>query len=195
MARPNAIGRRPRNERTKRPNGVPDSSEVLDIYQDMLAEAVISTPASLGDDGRIVKKRRVGGRIVAKGVEDTASDESDQRSITTSRTNREENIANVSSIRQQTVYKESDDSAGSDMDWEEVELKDRPRDYGTFDNINHDEGPLELDLGQKNIQLASRVPTKRKPATSVEKMARFRYTRRLSHSPEALLMFRCIRLR
>jgi xeroderma pigmentosum group C-complementing protein len=94
------------------------SSRKPNIYQELLEEAESASQSSATEDGRSIKKRRIGGRLVVTEtpVEIKAEDQSvvatDKSPITLQQ--------NTST---QVAYNDfDDDSDDSDIDWEDVEL-------------------------------------------------------------------------
>ena len=140
--------------------------DVPDVYRDMLAEAVPS-PMRSDDDGRSVKKRRVAGRIVqqtsnATGSANIKHEDADQaRSI-------DDSFAET--IPQRIVLSESEDSADSDVDWENVELKDEPKDESGMNEPA--EEPRELNITLSDTRASSSDRPKRKAVTALEKKLR-----------------------
>ena len=160
-----------RNSASKRSGGASARNAIPDVYQEMLADAVSSSPTRLSEEGRTVKRRRVGGRVVTQGTDDETVHHSDYASTVAGDTDAGGSVARNSLALQQTAYNDSEDSADSDMDWEEVELKGGNATHG-FDDSANDEGPMELTLGNgHNANRAHGLP-KRKPVTAAEKKTR-----------------------
>lgn len=101
------------------------SQDVPDVYQQMLVDAVSSSPSMFSSEDRPLKKRRVGGRFVTT--------ENAESSATGGPTPPDKNaavddgsrIGSEDPVARPTIYKDSDDpdeSDGSDMDWEEVDI-------------------------------------------------------------------------
>lgn len=160
-----------RKSASKRAGGASARDAIPNVYQEMLADAVSSSPTRLGEGGRTVKRRRVGGRVVTQSAGDEALHHSDHASTLAGDTDAGESNASVNQGLQQTVYNDSDDSADSDMDWEEVELKAGSTNHA-FNNSADDEGPMELTLGDSGDEHAARGLRKRKPVTTAEKKIR-----------------------
>lgn len=141
---------------------------VPDVYTDMLAVAV-STPAQVNEEGKIIKRRRIAGRVVSQDQPEGEDNKLHQLPIATAHDGLD--LENRPVI-QQTIYNESEDSADSDMDWEEVgfgRTSDR-EDLPESDVTRTDE--LKLVLGNKDQEAARSMPTKRKPITSAERQLR-----------------------
>ena len=160
-----------RNGASKRAGGAPTPGGLPDVYQEMLVDAVSSSPTRLNEEGRTLKRRRVGGRVVTQGAEDNISYHSDHASTLAGDTHAGGSVVSTGLVHQQTAYNDSDDSADSDMDWEEVELKDGTEEDAFNDGVN-DEGPMELTLSESHRERRSHGPPRRKPATAAEKKIR-----------------------
>ncbi|MCJ1385812.1 hypothetical protein MMC17_008936 [Xylographa soralifera] len=144
-------------------------SDIPDIYHEMLESAVSSSPSAFDDNGRPPKRRRVAGRlVVSQDGQDKSALKQEPGSETAADTDGDIDITLPSKLRQQVVYDDSEESAGSDMDWEEVDLRD---------NVKHEDttpepGELNLILGG-NIDSASKSTVqRRKPVTAEERKLR-----------------------
>ncbi len=84
----------------------------LEVYDEMLTEAVAS-PTSLGENGRALKKRRTG-----------KSGTSGNFPTTVESSSYEECGSQYGRGRQQTIHDDSQSSEASDVDWEQVDLKE-----------------------------------------------------------------------
>ena len=129
---PSSKRRIPRN----RAAAIPD----LDVYQEMLADAVSSSPTRFGEEGTTLKKRRVGGRIVVYGDNTPSKLDSDYASDTAVDSGDFLKVAGTNKLKQQIAYNESEDSTDTDLDWEEVNLAENAK-----DEVRSDEDE-ELDL-------------------------------------------------
>ena len=130
------------------------------VYQDMLAEAESSLPSNLGDDGRTIKKRRVGGRLIGsvkvepERPQDLEGDVEAQISIDRDET--------ASPRPPQTIDVESEDMTDSDAAWEEVNLKD----ISEMESLDGDEDEkdslidlvLDSKLGSAHKHIVRRKP-------------------------------------
>ena len=85
----------------------------------MLANEGTSSPTRTDEEGKAVKKRRIGGRVV---VQAPAEATSHQDEATEGDTDLDELFEEPSAARQQIVKSDSEDSADSDADWEEVDI-------------------------------------------------------------------------
>ncbi|KAL2044734.1 hypothetical protein N7G274_002509 [Stereocaulon virgatum] len=144
------------------------------VYREMLADAVTSSPTQTSDDGRPIKRRRVGGHIVTKRHVGPASPQSDQSSKTGNDSDLDELFEDVRPHRQQILQTESEDSADSDLDWEEVIYREGVKHEGTPERETDKLGELHLVLGQEGQESkhSRQQFLKRKPATAEEKRLR-----------------------
>ena len=144
------------------------AAQVPVIYQEMLAEAA-SSPTVLNDDGRSIKKRRIGGRIVIKDENAISGARSDAGLTSANATEEDTKNLDMSGKRQQTAYNDSDDSTDDDMAWEEVLLEHA---------VNKDEdspeviGELNLVLGGQEKSSKRSIAQRRKPITTAERKMR-----------------------
>jgi xeroderma pigmentosum group C-complementing protein len=133
----------------------------------MLAEAAPSLAKS-GEDGKTVKKRRVGGRLVTYRATE-AKAESEVETGAESAPLPEVPAARV----QQTVYDDSAESSDEDMEWEEVDLNQEPDNsmlQGTNDVL--EDALLEIRLDKNAGKEAAPRIQRRKPVTGLEKKMR-----------------------
>ena len=162
MARPTPRGRgRPhKTSQSARANDARPSA-VPDVYQEMLAEATSSSPARFGEEGQTVKRRRINGKIVAQGKKAS----SDALSNTASNKGEMTEGSEKSYIDQQTAFNDSEDSADSDVDWENVGIKDEEK-----KESSEEPGELDLVLAGDNAGSVERRRTqRRKPVTAAER--------------------------
>ncbi len=147
--------------------------EVPDVYRELLADAVSSSPSQMSADGRAIKRRRVGGRIVAQSDEETAIEKSNHSNKTADDSDLDDLFEDVRPSQQKIIQTESDDSADSDIDWEEVEPRDRVSQQGTPEPEEVESGGFSLVLrdGDEH-KAASSVKSKRKPMTTEDKKLR-----------------------
>ena len=145
---------------------------VPDVYGEMLAEAVSSSPARNSEDERPVKRRRVGGRIVAQGIDDNASQKPEQ-SISTGNQSGVHNFSEVANpTPQHIVQTDSEDSADSDEDFEDVDLEISVQQHDFSDHGLEEPVELNLVLGGDNQNDPRSAQVRRKPITSTEKRLR-----------------------
>jgi xeroderma pigmentosum group C-complementing protein len=156
-----APGRASAKEKTSTRTKVPD------IYNEMLADTVASA-SQINDEGKIVKRRRVAGRMVVqspgKATTDNGSgaDEIEYEELT----------RNPESTTQQTTYNESDDSSEIDLNWEEVDLQEsfvEDNNSGQHDNQNDE---LSLVLNQDTGATRGHGKNRKVPITAAERQLR-----------------------
>ncbi len=152
----------------------PAKDNVPDIYREMLAEAASSSPTQRSEDGKAVKRRRVGGRIFTQVNDDTTSYRSDQSSNAPNKSDLDELFEDVQPAPQQMLQSDSEDSAGSDFNWEEVDLSEQLNQARGPEPGEGESGDLDLVLHDKEHERISsgRGKAKRKPITAEEKMLR-----------------------
>ena len=146
-------------------NATPLPPLVPEVYQEMLADA---SPSLLNEEERSIKKRRVGGHVVIQrlGSHSRTTSDSEFRFETDS----EHKVAPVKQDGKipQTAYNDSDDSADSDMNWEEVDLKDKVL---TEDSTDENE-ELQLVLGNNDQCAKTSTARRRRPITSADRRLR-----------------------
>ena len=168
MARGRSKNSAPRiKSRTSTRRRAPAEDALPDVYQNMLAVATPSSPTRASEEGRVIKKRRVGGRMITQG----------QKKETVSRDTTPDNSENtkpdskqilVSESTQQTAYDSSESSEDSDMAWEEVDL-DNTKKVEENDNDDSEDLNLILDNGPSK---STRSFAKKKPASAAERNLR-----------------------
>ena len=151
--------------KTKARNAVPD------VYGEMLAEAV-SSPTRESEDGTPVKRRRVGGRIVLQNIDDSLSQRPEHSISTGDQSGIDDLFEQPKPTPQQIEQTESEDSADSDEDFEDVNLGGKVKEYGTSDHELEEPGELNLVLGGDNQKTSKSTQVRRKPITSMEKKLR-----------------------
>ena len=142
------------------------------VYQEMLADATSSTPSRVGEEGRALKRRRVGGQIITQGDKKASPVQSDVNDGTAENSDFDELFEDVKPTQQQTVKTDSEDSADSDVDWEEVQLKDDGSEGGTPEPNQSNEEGLNLVLNNHEKSSKFAVTPKRKPLTVEDKKLR-----------------------
>ena len=157
--------------RSGKPRKKADSSDDVPlVFRDMLAETETSLPVQTDDEGKAVKRRRVGGRMVSKVVEDKpeyAGDRSTQGSDDVQMSN---DLDELFEERPELIKSDSDDSADSDMAWEEVDLQHHETEIQAPDPQDSESPNLDLVLGSRNDHAAQTPKSiKRKPKTLIEK--------------------------
>lgn len=142
------------------------TSALPEVYQELLADALTSTPALLNEDGRSVKRRRVGGRVVTYGGDLPVKNDAVSTAKTTKATNIQSNH-DLAAKFQQVIYNDSENSADSDMDWEEVGFNDKVE----AEISEADEGELNLVLGSSET-IQKEAVYRRKPISVTERKTR-----------------------
>lgn len=156
-----------------RPSGkAPVTQDVPDVYREMLADVVSSSPTRKSEEGRVVKRRRVGGQIVLQESDDAMSCQSDQRPTDAPGSDMDDLFEDIVPNQQRIIQTESEDSADSDIDWEEVDLRDHEKEEVTPEPEISDTGDLNLVLGGDEQRTSKYGRVKRKPMTAADK--RFR---------------------
>lgn len=136
------------------------------IYQEMLEEVDASSQISATEEGRSIKKRRIGGRLITRGDPmAAASKENAEQSIGIS--DRLELFMNPIA-QHQTVYEDTEVSEDSDdAGWEEVELHPEPT-----QGVDAPAGDLDLTLGGDSELSEREHAPKRKVVTATERALR-----------------------
>lgn len=146
-------------------------AQVPDVYKEMLAD-LVSSANQVNDEGRIIKRRRVAGQIIMQGRGDALADSSDHGSSASNAPEQVDFIRNGGSPTQQTAYKESESSAESDLDWEEVHLKEGPvKDYSST-QLDNQTGELNLVLNEDSSGPQGQGRIRRVPVTAAERQLR-----------------------
>ena len=145
---------------------------VPDVYGEMLAEAVLSSPSRMSEDGTPVKRRRVGGRIVTKRLENDASQRPEQSNSTGNQSGTDDLFEEPRQISQHVEQTESEDSANSDEDFEDVDLGSNIKHRDTSDQEVEEPGELNLVLGGDEQKTPRPGQLRRKPITSTDKRLR-----------------------
>ena len=145
---------------------------VPDVYGEMLAEVVSSSPTRKSDDGPPVKRRRVGGFIVTQSVDDDASQRSEQSMRTRNQRDDDDLFEEPKPTPQHVEQTESEDSADSDEDFEDVDIGSNVEQQNISDRKMEEPGEFNLVLDGDNRKTLRSVQTRRKPITSTEKRLR-----------------------
>ena len=161
-----SAGRPRRREEFLAPDALPK------VYQDMLADAIPSSPTRTSDEGRAVKKRRVGGRVISLEQVAAPDNATDTASDTAGDTDPKRKQVPFAKVPQQTAYNDSDDSADSDFAWEEVDLRDRAKVESPAEGSNDGDGGLDLVLDAGESNTPRRVGQRRKPASAADRKLR-----------------------
>src|SRR5579862_9888485 len=158
--------------------GGQEDNATLGVYRDMLAEVAVSEPSRFGDDGRTIKRRRIGqGRDVSKEGVQTEGGQIAPEGSTEPIPVPDDGFDDLFEERPalQVAYDDFEDSEESDVDWEEVELTHENRDIilGSEDE-DKVEGDGDLDLvllDPKGKGKRTSLP-KRRSITAVERKLR-----------------------
>ena len=163
-----------KSAKSKATGKAPAENDVPDVYREMLADAISSSPTRKSEDGRVVKRRRVRGRVVTQGNDDTTSNQSDLSSRIGNDSEVDELSEDVQPVQQRIIQTESEDSADSDMDWEEVVPSESVKQEGTLEHETTQSGELNLILGREGHERDSEKygRPKRKPITAGERKLR-----------------------
>lgn len=160
-----------KGRRARVPENPINENVMPDVYREMLADAVSSSPSKFNEEGQPVKRRRVGGRVVKQGSDEMTHYHSDQVSTDANYTDIERSAPESEAVKQQTIYTESSDSADSDIDWEEVDLKDTLKEDLSEQDIVKDQ-ELNLVLGADDHDTRRQSAARRKPASAADRMLR-----------------------
>lgn len=145
--------------------------KVPDVYREMLADSV-SSANQVNGEGKIIKRRRVAGKIIMQGLGEAPADSSDHESSALNGPEHVDLMQNRGSPTQQTAYKESENSAESDLDWEEVDLKESPdKDYSST-HLDNQTGELNLVLNEDSSGPQGQGRIRRVPVTAAERQLR-----------------------
>lgn len=113
--------------------------EVPEIYHQLLADAISSTPADSHQEPK-VKKRRIQGHLVLQNEVDAQSHS--EEGIRSGKS-----IEEKSDLEEQIAYND-DDSEDSELVWEDIALRDQPVDISRMESPPKD---LELVLGRSDV--------------------------------------------
>ena len=146
-----------------------DDSDMPDVYQDMLADAG-SSPTRMSEEGRTLKKRRVGGRLVVSGDSKALDEPSISAAPTNDDQGMETDVTKASTVQptKQTVYDDSEDSEESDMDWQDVRLEAGNEALDSGD----EPGDLSLVIGGEKDERTKNESSNRKQITAAERKLR-----------------------
>ena len=144
--------------------------KALNAYNDMLLDALSSSPPPGTVEDRPVKRRKVADTVAATSISEGAVGYSGSISDHDAKRDVEGSTSAPTPRNQQTAYHDSDDSAESDFDWEAVEIDA---------NVNRElspstpnEGSLDLVLGGDAISKVGKIAKRRKPISLTEKNVR-----------------------
>lgn len=145
------------------------SSQVPDVYKEMLVDT-ISSATRVNDAGKIIKRRRVAGQIVTQGQGIT--DGLDDDSSVPNGTERMGDSQNLEPATQQTAYNDSEDSAESDLDWEEINLTRGLDENFSSKNLDNQTEDLSLVLDENSSRSRRQERMRRVPVTAAERRLR-----------------------
>jgi len=178
------------SSKRRMPNGsnslLAGSEAIPGVFQELLADAVSLSPTPFNEEGKTVKRRRIGGRVISRYNGDKSGNETEHstgpvQDSDTGKATPEKVVAG-----RQTTYNDSDDSMDSDMDWEEVDLvKD-----GAEQDVDDEEKALDLVIGGKELGGAKHHTPRRKADSVVEKKMRLEV-----HKTHLLCLLAYVRLR
>ncbi|KAL2829364.1 hypothetical protein BJY01DRAFT_124828 [Aspergillus pseudoustus] len=153
-----------RGRRTGRSTRQPDDEEIPEVYREMLAEAESREDGYMEDD-RPSKRFKPAGYRATPAQARVAADTSQDASGTG------EDTETATAKRPQIVYNSpSEDSAESDMEWEEVDIQKTTLPGPAAPVSGEDDEPLQITLGQQQDQ--KRRVLRRKPVTAAERKIR-----------------------
>ena len=151
-------GKGARNATSSSKRIAPAQNDVPGIYRDMLADTISSSPAQVDEGGRAIKRRRVGGRIVEQNHKHGAeipSYKSDSESAADSGI--DDLFEDVRPNEQHILQSESEDSAESDLNWEEVGLESKLERDASDGNEEAGDGQISILLDDHGDKQQSRV--------------------------------------
>lgn len=147
--------------------------EVPGVYREMLADT-LSSPTQVSEEGKTVKRRRVAGRIVTRGNERVTRDRfNHEQGATDNDTDTEKYPLKKNAPLEQTAYDESEDSADSDVDWEEVDLTHNFKEGDSSEQDDANNTELNIVLGNDSDRPHKQEILKRRPVTAAERQLRF----------------------
>ena len=147
------------------------SQDVPDVYQQMLADAASSSPSMFSSENRPLKKRRVGSHFVNTENAEASATSCATPPVEDVSKNDASRVGTESPIMRPAIYKsldDSDDSDGSDMDWEDVELVP----YGELSSPKDEPQNLDLVLGGNDDETKQTRSQRRKAITGAERNTR-----------------------
>ena len=165
------MARTGRGAKSKAAGKAKATNDMPDVYGHMLAEAV-SSPTRKSEDGTPVKRRRIGGRIVIQNVDDNPSPRSEQSMSAGYQQDIDELFEEPKPTQQIIEPTESEDSADSDEDFEDVDLGSNVKQHDSSDHELEEPGDLNLVLGGERRETSRSMQIRQKPITSVEKKLR-----------------------
>lgn len=146
----------------------PGNDAVPVIYQEMLADAVSSSPLRFNEEGKALKRRRVAGRVISGPNGDISGQETEHSTALAGDTDTDNATLETAPKGQQTTFVDSNSSMDGDMDWEEVDLvKDNAE-----QDVEDAGKTLDLVIGGQDSSAAMYRTPRRKADALVEKKIR-----------------------
>ena len=158
--------------RSKAAGKAQSRSALPDVYGEMLAEVASSSPTRKSDDGATVKRRRIGGRLVAQNVDKNASPRHQQSTNTVNEDEFDDLFEEPKPTPQHIEQTETEDSADTDEYFEDVDLDSNVQQDASSRHETDEAGGLDLVLSEVNQKAARSAQVRRKPITSTEKKLR-----------------------
>ena len=147
------------------------SNAIPVIYQEMLVDAVSSSPSRFNEEGNAIKRRRIGGRVVLRDDGATSGQETDHSAILGEDTDTDKPVLDRAFPKRQTAYNDSDNSQDSDMDWEEVDLVNDRVDDNAEESAG-DVKSMDLVITAAGAGTAKQHKARRKGSSAVNRKMR-----------------------
>ena len=142
----------------------------MDVYNDMLRDALSSSPPPATIEDRPIKRRKTARGLAADTARHDATEPSSPAAIAKTDMDLEVSMRDSTFRSQQMAYNNSDESEDSDFDWEEVDLT-QTADPEQAPSSKDDSLSLILG-GDTKSDLPDTKSRKRKPATAAERKLR-----------------------
>ena len=165
-------GRKKRCGRARPPGKSSSRNALPDVYDEMLADAISSSSTRVDEEGPSVKRRRIRGRMVVQGnegIDDNLTHDSDHTSTAAVES---DDMPEVVSHHQQTAYNDSEESAESDVDWEEIDFGNNTEKKELRGDSDDGKKELKLVLDAEDPERRRQTVVRRKPATAEERRLR-----------------------
>jgi xeroderma pigmentosum group C-complementing protein len=153
-----------KDETTARP-------KVPDVYKEMLADAV-SSASQTNEEGKVIKRRRVAGRVITHDPGQPLIGKPIYDSETPDDKEHVKVAQNHEPAAQQTAYHESEDSAESDLEWEEVNFGEGPTPDASSRHLDNQNGELSLVLTEDHRGSRGQARVRKAPVTAAERQLR-----------------------
>ena len=142
----------------------------MDVYNEMLRDALSSSPPPGTVEDRPIKRRKTARALAVDTARNGATEPSPPAASAESDRALEVSMRNPAFGNQQVAYNDSDESDDSDFDWEEVDLVQRA---GPEQVPSSKDDSLSLVLGGDTKSASPDTKSrKRKPATAAERKLR-----------------------